>query len=458
MKKANFNNIILLIPIAIAVGVFLFSTITYAEENSWYWYMNNGRPRNEMATPEGAQDKDSHLLSMSGRMSEQTQPQNDKEKPQYVLNEIIVKFKAEAALTLERQTTEKGKAPGEIKFTASAASLDKLNKKYKVKKVAPIFKDFKRQRKNIEYLKAKSDLKEHFKKKYAINAVRLSKKEEHILKRLKRGPKDAKIPDLDQIYKLELEEGQSVEEAVAEYKKDPNVEYAQPNYVYTLYATPLPPEDYIPDDYYIEDNANPGLWRESSWSNVFPDLWGHSVTQAIEAYNIFDFNHNGIIDGDEKHPGEDIVVAVIDQGLDFAHPDIQGNIWINSDEIPDNGIDDDGNGCIDDIRGYDFSDEDNDPSDYDGHGTHCAGTIAARGNNEIGIAGIAYAAKIMPVKMFPYATSAVAAQCIRYAAANGADVLSNSWGSSNRLPSDSTIQAAIDEACGRLHYRLCSRK
>lgn len=103
-----------------------------------------------------------------------------------------------------------------------------------------------------------------------------------------------------------------------------------------------------------------------------------------------------------------MTVAVLDTGVDYNHPDIANNIWRNPDEIPDNGRDDDENGLIDDSRGYDFSgnDEgevipDNDPSDFYGHGTHCAGIIAAIGNNNIGVIGVAPEAKIMPVKIFP---------------------------------------------------------
>ncbi|KKL06382.1 hypothetical protein LCGC14_2596590, partial [marine sediment metagenome] len=136
--------------------------------------------------------------------------------------------------------------------------------------------------------------------------------------------------------------------------------------------------------------------------------------------------------------GEGTVVAVVDGGLDFTHPDIQGNFWTNPGETGNgketNGIDDDQNGKVDDWRGWDFTSPDygdNDPTDGDGHGTHVAGTIAAVGNNSEGIIGVAPKAKIMAVKGFPDdagAETATLADALHYAADNGADVINNSWG------------------------------
>ncbi len=100
----------------------------------------------------------------------------------------------------------------------------------------------------------------------------------------------------------------------------------------------------------------------------------------------------------------EIIVAVIDTGIDLSHPDLAGNIWRNPDEISDNALDDDRNGYIDDVHGWDFSgvsgnNGDNDPTDKDGHGTHVAGIIAAIGNNGIGVAGIGWNLRVMPLKV-----------------------------------------------------------
>ena len=145
--------------------------------------------------------------------------------------------------------------------------------------------------------------------------------------------------------------------------------------------------------------------------------------------------------------GEGVVVAVIDTGIDMDHEDLVNNIWTNNDEIPNNGKDDDKNGFIDDVHGWDFinkansncsfnedcSKEDNDPNDVNGHGTHVAGIIAAQGNNNIGISGIAPEATIMPLKA-GYSTGSSAflltsdiIQALNYAVDNDADIINMSF-------------------------------
>ena len=96
----------------------------------------------------------------------------------------------------------------------------------------------------------------------------------------------------------------------------------------------------------------------------------------------------------------DVVVALIDSGVDYTHPDLAANIWINPGEIADNGIDDDGNGYVDDIHGIDSGDGDCDPLDYDGHGTHVAGIMGALGDNGLGVVGVNWQVRIMVLKGF----------------------------------------------------------
>jgi subtilisin family serine protease len=210
---------------------------------------------------------------------------------------------------------------------------------------------------------------------------------------------------INNVYHVKLQSNMSVESAILSAYTDPNVEYAEPNYKLNVNST-------TPND------------------PSFSSLWGlHNTGQtggtadcdidAPEAWDIV------------KNASSNIVIAVIDTGVDYNHPDLASNMWVNSDEIPNNGIDDDNNGYIDDYRGWDFAYDDNNPMDGHYHGTHCAGTIAAVGNNGIGVAGVAWSAKIMPVKFLNdsgsgYTSDAISS--IQYAVANGAKILSNSWG------------------------------
>jgi subtilisin family serine protease len=148
------------------------------------------------------------------------------------------------------------------------------------------------------------------------------------------------------------------------------------------------------------------------------------------------------------YTGLGVVVAVVDTGVDYTHPDLDANIWTNSGEIAGDGIDNDGNGFIDDIRGWDFTNRDNNPMDDDGHGTHVAGTIAAE-RNGFGVTGVAYDAKIMPVKVLgPDGGSyADVAAGIRYAANNGAQVINLSLGGSfsSSVVSDAVRYAVVEK-------------
>jgi subtilisin family serine protease len=145
------------------------------------------------------------------------------------------------------------------------------------------------------------------------------------------------------------------------------------------------------------------------------------------------------------YTGQGITVAVIDSGVDYTHPDLDADIWSNTRETAGNGVDDDGNGYVDDVRGWDFVDRDNTPLDVDGHGTHVAGTIAAE-NNGTGITGVAYGARIMPVRVLDdtgNGTNLNIAAGIRYAADNGARVINLSLGGGG--DSDS-IKSAVQYA------------
>ncbi len=190
--------------------------------------------------------------------------------------------------------------------------------------------------------------------------------------------------------------------AVKMYKDDSRIEYIEPNYIITVDKTPNDPD--------------------------FPKLWGqHNTGQT-----------GGKADADIDAPeawevktGSDVVVAVIDTGVDYKHPDLAANMWVNKGEVPGNRIDDDKNGCVDDVYGCDFVNKDGDPYDDHYHGTHVAGTIAAAGNNSKGVVGVSWTAKIMALKFLSKGgsgTTAGAIAAIQYATKMGAQLSNNSWG------------------------------
>lgn len=142
------------------------------------------------------------------------------------------------------------------------------------------------------------------------------------------------------------------------------------------------------------------------------------------------------------------IVAVIDTGVDYNHIDLKQNIWINKGEIPGNGIDDDDNGYVDDVYGWNFVGNNNDPMDDNGHGTHVAGIIGAA-NNDIGVTGVAYNCKVMPIKAgnsSGYFNNSDIASAITYAYMNGADVINMSFGGTSVTMA---VQEALEKAYSR---------
>ncbi len=185
----------------------------------------------------------------------------------------------------------------------------------------------------------------------------------------------------------------------------PEIEYAEPNYILNAIGVP-------------NDSLFNQLWgmNNTGQSGGTPD----ADIDAPEAWDTETGNGN-------------VVVGVIDTGADYNHPDLAANIWTNPGEIAGNGIDDDLNGFVDDIRGWDFVNNDNDPFDDSvvGHGTHVSGTIGAVGNNGQGVAGVCWNVKIMPLKFLNAGGSGStsgAINAILYATAKGADLTNNSWG------------------------------
>lgn len=202
---------------------------------------------------------------------------------------------------------------------------------------------------------------------------------------------------------LEDSTKESVLRAINILKKDPNIAYVQPDYIYEAAVTP---DDVDFNKLYAMHNTG------QTGGTVDSDI------DAIEAWDKF------------SGSGE-VLVGVVDTGIDYTHPDLVDNIWTNFGEIADNGLDDDGNGYIDDIHGWDFAYNDNDPVDGNGHGTHCSGTIAAVGNNGIGVAGVNWQASLVALKFLNDSgrgSTSTAVDAISYANAMGIPITSNSWG------------------------------
>lgn len=211
-----------------------------------------------------------------------------------------------------------------------------------------------------------------------------------------------------QLYKIP--ENKTVENVVKELKNSPDVLYAEPNYKITA--------NDVNDPYF---DSLWGLENKGQYVNGYygtPDI----DINVPSAWNI-------------TEGSGDIVIAVIDTGIDINHPDLKYRIYKNKKEVPNNGVDDDSNGYIDDVNGWDFYNYDNTVYDspyIDDHGTHVAGTIAGQSNNAVGVAGVAPKVKILPLKILGtsegggYVSDAVRA--VEYATSMGVKISNNSWG------------------------------
>ena len=229
---------------------------------------------------------------------------------------------------------------------------------------------------------------------------------------------------LSGIYLLHLSPVSGVLATAAALASDPQVEWVEPDYL--AYAAEMPARSasysstarklttLIPDD------------------PLFPSQWSLSMINAADAWEM-------------TTGASSLAIAIVDSGLDFNHPDLSGKVWTNPGEIPANGVDDDNNGYVDDVHGWDFISGDNDPADSDGHGTQVAGIAAAATNNGLGMAGVCWGCKIMPVRVMQagVANYSDIAQGVLYAAQKGAKVINLSLGG---YSSSDTLQAAVNVA------------
>ncbi len=232
--------------------------------------------------------------------------------------------------------------------------------------------------------------------------------------------------DRPQFWQVTVQEGESVEEALETFHADPSVRVAEPNIIRRIALTP-------------------------------------NDTDLIEQWHLVDPDYGIDLDlaWDVTTGSADVVVAVVDTGVDLDHEDLAANIWVNADEVAGNGVDDDANGYIDDVNGYDFVNSDGNPTpapdglNNDGyadtdtgvtHGTHVAGITAAVGNNGTGVSGVAWTASIMAVRALDdegSGTDAAISEGIHYAVDNGAQIINMSLGA---YGSTTVLEEAVDYA------------
>jgi len=330
-------------------------------------------------------------------------------KPKFANDRIIIKFKENltesADLVHANGLTFAQAAP------VGGSELDKMNKQWGVTRITPLFQPAAGDETEKSFRKTRAERKasltrlfERSRAKYASRAARASV--------------TGDLPDLSHVYILSLPEGTDILAACKSYSANPAVEYAVP-------SSMMQPQSVANDPFFSS---------RGSWGNSVDDMWALKRIKADVAW--------------DTAQGNGVVVAVVDTGLDYNHVDIAPNVWSNPLEaagVP--GVDDDGNGFRDDVRGWHFDYpqayngpyvSNNDVMDSTGHGTFVAGIIAAVGNNGTGIVGVAPRARIMPVKAFSDSWSMSSgadpdspfANAILYAAYNGADVINLSWGCS----------------------------
>lgn len=251
-------------------------------------------------------------------------------------------------------------------------------------------------------------------------------------------------------------EGMSLREElnkVARAKHSPII-HVQPNFVYTLELdrSQIGPsilnsreareeKPVVDNPPFKPADSNPATGTDPNQSKQ----WGLQKAKVKEAWAL-------------ERGSRDFVVAVLDTGVDYNHEDLRANMWHNPGEIPGNGIDDDGNGYVDDVVGWDFVDNDAFPYDKmssvrimgnPGHGTHCAGVIGAVGDNAKGTSGVVPKVSIMALRFITdkgQGTSADAVKALRYAMKMGVKVISNSWGGEAGDEDDSELKAVAKEA------------
>lgn len=230
-------------------------------------------------------------------------------------------------------------------------------------------------------------------------------------------------PDLSRWYRAILKDEQADPYDLAqELSKTSGIEKAEPDYLRKPVGGPSGQADILRE-------SSRSLMPDSNSDPLYSQQWHLAAAKIPEAWAYLE--SQGLPPGGNR----DIIVAVIDTGVDYNHPDLAANMWTNSLETAGNGIDDDHNGYVDDVHGMDAITNSGNPLDDHGHGTHVAGIIAAQAGNGLGGVGVAYNVQIMSIKAAQYSgvlSTSDIAEAIYYAVANGADVINMSFGGYSR--------------------------
>jgi subtilisin family serine protease len=287
-------------------------------------------------------------------------------------------------------------ATGKISVMTGISSLDKKNSKYRIKKIEKLFE--------------------------------LNNGNEHLYNKL----------GMSRIYEFYIDDSaqRDMKKIVFDYDTDENVEYCELNYIgraagklgtgKTVINTVIPNDEMFNKQWYLK---NDGSIKPTSRRD--PKI--EADINMVKAWDI-------------ETGSEEVIIAICDSGIRDDNPDLKGNMWINNKEIPHNRRDDDGNGYVDDYRGWDFANDDSSPEDGFGHGTNIASVIGAGTNNTIGFAGINHNSKLMNCKNLSddnYGEYSWWAESIQYAVDNGANIINMSEGGDDY---SQTLKTAVDYA------------
>lgn len=310
----------------------------------------------------------------------------ENEKLNYKTEKVIVKTKKELKIS---------EATGKISTRTGIPSLDKKIEDYKINNIEPVFKQN----------NGDADLFE----KLGMGRI--------------------------YVFYFDTYNSKTVANAVKDFSSENDVEFSEPVFIGEAAGKKELKLSFMPNDEMFSKQ-----WYLDNEGQIAPTGRGNAKIGAdINMINAWDIEKGS----------EDIIVAILDSGIKDDHPDLRNRMWINKEEIPDNGIDDDDNGYIDDYKGWDFAYDDNTPTDGFGHGTNIASVIGCSTNNVIGFAGINQKSRLMNCKNLSSNNNGEYiwwAASVKYAVDNGAQIINMSEGGSDF---SKTLKTAIDYATAK---------